>query len=154
MWSKAREVANCTHLRLHDLRHTGLTWAADSGANTANRMQRGGHADPRGALRYQHATSEQDRAIADALATRATAPVLFLVLRDERPMEAFTRPEENAENPSDGSVVTYNAVLKSAHRAIAGTTPIADVSDGHPSYSSTKAVEGNVLRFRLLSHVK
>lgn len=48
VWSKAREAANCTHLRLHDLRHTGLTWAADSGARTANLMQRGGHSDPSG----------------------------------------------------------------------------------------------------------
>ena len=83
VWSKAREGTDLRQLRLHDLRHSGLTWAADTGASTANLMQRGGHSDPRAALRYQHATSEQDHAIADALAARATVPVLSLVPRDE-----------------------------------------------------------------------
>ena len=70
-WSKARAAAGCTDLHLHDLRHSGLTWAAASGASVAELMRRGGHANPRAALRYQHATEDRDRAIADALARLA-----------------------------------------------------------------------------------
>jgi integrase len=29
-WKKARDVAGVPHLRLHDLRHMGLTWVAVS----------------------------------------------------------------------------------------------------------------------------
>ena len=42
------------HASLHP--YSGLTWAAASGASMADLMHRGGHANPRAALRYQHAT--------------------------------------------------------------------------------------------------
>ncbi len=42
----------------HDLRHTGNTLAAASGASTRELMHRMGHASMRAALIYQHATSE------------------------------------------------------------------------------------------------
>ena len=67
VWSKAREKVGRTDLRLHDLRHSGLTWAAATGASVAELMRRGGHANPRAALRYQHATEDRDKAIAEAL---------------------------------------------------------------------------------------
>jgi len=54
----------------HDLRHTGNTLAAASGASTRELMHRMGHASMRAALIYQHATSERDREIADALGAR------------------------------------------------------------------------------------
>jgi integrase len=54
-------------LRFHDLRHTGTTLAAATGASTKELMVRMGHASPRAALIYQHATQERDRVIADAL---------------------------------------------------------------------------------------
>jgi hypothetical protein len=64
-------------LHLHDLRHSGLTWAAATGASTAELMRRGGHANPRAALRYQHATADRDKALADALGALAgQAPVI------------------------------------------------------------------------------
>jgi integrase len=66
-WSKARSTAGRSDLHLHDLRHSGLTWAAASGASVADLMRRGGHANPRAALRYQHATEDRDQALADAL---------------------------------------------------------------------------------------
>jgi integrase len=66
-WSKARAKVGRPDLHLHDLRHSGLTWAAASGASVAELMRRGGHANPRAALRYQHATEDRDRAIAEAL---------------------------------------------------------------------------------------
>jgi integrase len=67
-WSKAREKVGRTDLRLHDLRHAGLTWAAATGATIAELMRRAGHGSPAAALRYQHATEDRDRALADALA--------------------------------------------------------------------------------------
>jgi integrase len=70
---------------LHDLRHSGLTWAAATGASVAELMRRGGHASPAAALRYQHATEDRDRALADALAE--LAPVTRIHPRDARAME-------------------------------------------------------------------
>jgi len=63
----------------HNLRHSGLTWAAATGASVAELMRRGGHASPAAALRYQHATEDRDRALADALAE--LAPVTRILAR-------------------------------------------------------------------------
>ena len=51
----------------HDLRHTGNHLVAGSGATTRELMHRMGHGSMRAALIYQHATTDRDRAIADAL---------------------------------------------------------------------------------------
>jgi integrase len=77
-WAKARVRAGRPDLHLHDLRHSGLTWSAATGATTAELTRRGGHASPRAALRYQHATQDRDRALADALADLATGQVVAL----------------------------------------------------------------------------
>jgi integrase len=66
-WTKARDAIGRPELRLHDLRHSGLTWSAATGATLAELMHRAGHKSPVAALRYQHATSDRDRALADAL---------------------------------------------------------------------------------------
>jgi len=55
------------HLHFHDLRHTGNTLAAATGASTRELMARMGHASAEAALRYQHATRERDDAIAAGL---------------------------------------------------------------------------------------
>ena len=67
-WDKARDAIGRPDLHLHDLRHTGLTWAAATGASVAELMRRGGHANARAALRYQHATADRDRELAEAMA--------------------------------------------------------------------------------------
>ncbi len=67
-WFKARSEIGRPELHLHDLRHTGLTLAAATGATTAELMRRAGHASADAALRYQHATQERDYVLADALA--------------------------------------------------------------------------------------
>jgi integrase len=67
----ARKAIGRPDLHFHDLRHSGLTWSAATGASLAELMRRGGHASPRAALRYQHATADRDRALADALAALA-----------------------------------------------------------------------------------
>lgn len=54
-------------LHLHDLRHTGSTWTAQSGATLKEVMARIGHSSTRAAMVYQHATRERDQAIAAAL---------------------------------------------------------------------------------------
>jgi hypothetical protein len=51
-------------LHFHDLRHTGNTLAAASGASTRELMHRMGQSSMRAALIYQHATGERDREIA------------------------------------------------------------------------------------------
>jgi integrase len=53
--------------RFHDLRHTGTTLAAETGASTRELMERMGHDSSHAALIYQHGSARRDRAIADAL---------------------------------------------------------------------------------------
>lgn len=67
VWKRAREEVGLPHLHFHDLRHTGNTLAAATGASTKELMARMGHASPRAALIYQHAIRERDHAIAQAL---------------------------------------------------------------------------------------
>jgi len=71
VWYPARAAAGRSELRFHDLRHSGLTWSAATGASVAELMRRAGHASQAAALRYQHATDERDRALARALAELA-----------------------------------------------------------------------------------
>lgn len=53
--------------RFHDLRHTGNTLAAATGASLKELMARMGHASSAAAIVYQHATAERELAIAEAL---------------------------------------------------------------------------------------
>ena len=66
-WRKAVTKVGVPNLRFHDLRHTGNTLAAQTGASLRDLMTRMGHDSPRAALIYQHASADADRAIADAL---------------------------------------------------------------------------------------
>ena len=66
-WERARLTIHRPDLRLHDMRHTGLTLAAATGATTAELMHRAGHASAPAALRYQHATRDRDRRLSEAL---------------------------------------------------------------------------------------
>lgn len=78
-WARARLKAGRPELHLHDLRHTGNTWAAATGASTRELMTRMGHRTSDAALRYQHATEDRDRVIAEALANMARpAPVVAI----------------------------------------------------------------------------
>jgi integrase len=60
-------------LHFHDLRHTGNTLAAQSGATLADLNARMGHDSARAALIYQHATRDANQKIADALSARVEA---------------------------------------------------------------------------------
>lgn len=67
LWHKACREAGVKGLHFHDLRHTGNTLAASTGASTRELMTRMGHSTARAALIYQHASADRDRLIADAL---------------------------------------------------------------------------------------
>lgn len=67
LWRKACSDAGIKSLHFHDLRHTGNTLAASTGASTRELMARMGHSTARAALIYQHASAARDRLIADAL---------------------------------------------------------------------------------------
>src|SRR4051794_18962566 len=54
-------------VRPHELRHTGATLAAATGATTKELMRRLGHSSPAAALLYQHAADDRDAEIARAL---------------------------------------------------------------------------------------
>lgn len=64
---RAVKAAGMEDVRAHDLRHTGATLAAGTGATVRELMARLGHTSPTVAMKYQHAVRERDRAIADAL---------------------------------------------------------------------------------------
>lgn len=68
IWRKAVEDAGVAGpLHLHDLRHTGNTLSAQTGASLRELMHRAGHSNSRAALGYLHAVEERNRAIAQGL---------------------------------------------------------------------------------------
>nr|WP_267808615.1 site-specific integrase [Streptomyces tirandamycinicus]MCY0984839.1 tyrosine-type recombinase/integrase [Streptomyces tirandamycinicus] len=67
LWRTACDQAGIKGLHFHDLRHTGNTLAAATGASTRELMTRMGHSSARAALIYQHATAERERLIGQAV---------------------------------------------------------------------------------------
>ena len=86
IWSKARESVGMPDLHFHDLRHTGGTLSAATGATLKELMARLGHSSVRAAMIYQHPTRDRDQAIAKALGT---------FVRDAR--DATERPARDPE---------------------------------------------------------
>ncbi|MEI6363885.1 MAG: site-specific integrase [Actinomycetes bacterium] len=66
-WYPAREAAGRPDLRWHDLRHTGATLAAATGATLADLMARLGHSTVGAAMIYQHAVQGRDKVLAERL---------------------------------------------------------------------------------------
>jgi len=73
VFQRAADACKLPPVRVHELRHTGATLAASTGASTAELMHRLGHATPAAALIYQHATAYRDGEIARALDALACA---------------------------------------------------------------------------------
>ena len=73
-WRAATRTVGLDGFHFHDLRHTGNTLAAATGASTKELMARMGHASSRAALIYQHATQERDDRIAAAISALVAAP--------------------------------------------------------------------------------
>jgi integrase len=66
-WPQAVTAVGAAGLHFHDLRHTGNTFAASSGAGIQDLMARIGHDSERAAMIYQHQARGADRAITDAI---------------------------------------------------------------------------------------
>ena len=66
-WVPARNRAGLPTLRWHDLRSTGLTIAAGTGASITALMNRAGHTSVRAAMIYQKLTKQDDQKIADSI---------------------------------------------------------------------------------------
>jgi integrase len=66
-WPQAVRSIDAEGLHFHDLRHTGNTFAASSGARLRDLMARMGHDSERAALIYQHESHGADRAMTDAI---------------------------------------------------------------------------------------
>lgn len=62
-----------TDVRMHDLRHSAMTSAAEHGATLATLMNMAGHSTTNAAQRYQHATVEHARKVAAAMDATAAA---------------------------------------------------------------------------------
>jgi integrase len=57
---RAADAIGLPAVRPHELRHTGATLAAATGATTKELMRRLGHSSPAAALLYQHAADDRD----------------------------------------------------------------------------------------------
>ncbi|GGM11425.1 tyrosine-type recombinase/integrase [Dactylosporangium sucinum] len=68
---RARAKVDMPGFRFHDLRHTGQTLAASTGATVKDLMRRLGHASPVASYRYLHAVDGRDAEIASALSELA-----------------------------------------------------------------------------------
>jgi integrase len=66
-WPQAVAAIGAPGLHFHDLRHTGNTFAAASGARLRDLMARRGHDSERAALIYQHEARGADAAITNAI---------------------------------------------------------------------------------------
>jgi hypothetical protein len=77
----------------HDLRHTGNQLAANAGATTRELMHRMGHGSMRAALIYQHATTDRDRQIAEAMGA---------VVDDTKVSESGNEQHGNEHHNKDG----------------------------------------------------
>ncbi len=64
---RAADAIGLPAVRPHELRHTGATLAAATGATTKELMRRLGHSSSAAALLYQHAADDRDADIARAL---------------------------------------------------------------------------------------
>lgn len=64
-WNLARTATGSAGLRYHDLRHSALTLLAATGATVAELQAHAGHTSPAAAMRYQHATADRARVLAD-----------------------------------------------------------------------------------------
>jgi integrase len=66
-WNRCRAAIGRPELHYHDLRASGLTWAAIADATHAELTHRGGHANVESVMIYQRAAEQRDRELAQAL---------------------------------------------------------------------------------------
>ncbi|HEY0871736.1 MAG TPA: site-specific integrase [Acidothermaceae bacterium] len=85
MLSRALARIGRPDARVHDLRHTGMTLAAEAGASLADLKLRMGQSTTRAAELYIHATTDHGRSIANAMSALATSAGALAPRRDVRP---------------------------------------------------------------------
>lgn len=66
-WRRAAKAAGVKGFRFHDLRHTGLTYAAISGATIKELQEMAGHTTPAMAMRYQEVANQHLDGVIDRL---------------------------------------------------------------------------------------
>jgi integrase len=71
-WYRARQAAKREDLHFHDLRHSGLTAAAQAGATLAELMAMAGHTTPGAAMLYQHAAQDRMQDLAARISRLAS----------------------------------------------------------------------------------
>jgi integrase len=103
-WRKARARVDLPDgFVFHDLRHTAQTLGGKAGATLADLKRRGGHSSVQAVMRYQHATEEGDRRIADSMnamlidsrtkrAMNAPSPQLWDASREPLRVEPSLQP--------------------------------------------------------------
>jgi integrase len=72
-WPYAVRSVGAAGLHVHDLRHTGNTFAASGGAGIRDLMARMGHDSERAALIYQHEARGADKTITSAIDAHITS---------------------------------------------------------------------------------
>ena len=93
-WAAIRDKLGVPDLHLHDLRHTGNTLAAQSGASLRDLMVRMGHDSPAAALIYQHSSRAADEAIAAALDVQLEARLQADEIKSRNGSGAHVGPDE------------------------------------------------------------
>ena len=86
-FNRARKKVGMEDFTFHDMRHTGQTLAASTGATLKDLMKRLGHASTAAAYRYMHALDGRDAEIASALsdlAVKGSAAPLPHTVREAR----------------------------------------------------------------------
>ncbi len=121
IWTKARSSIGRPDLHLHDLRHSGLTWAAATGASLAELMRRAGHDSPAAALRYQHATADRDKALADALADMATGVEVPTMSESNVGTADNPRTDESDKGGQDATITPLTS--KNSEQSQRGSNP-------------------------------
>ena len=108
--ASAVEQIGLPNLHLHDLRHTGNTRAAQSGASLRDLMTRMGHDGPAAVLIYQHSSRVADKAIAAAFDARLTEPKSRPVPNVVGPVEGPIKPQLIAVEP--GTLAKKSALTR------------------------------------------
>lgn len=85
-WRKARtKVGMPDNFRFYDLRHTGNTLAADTGAKLKDLMVRAGQSSERAQLIYQHSKSKHQRRLAQGIDAEVRQQLLESDAEHRRP---------------------------------------------------------------------
>lgn len=100
-FAKARAICDLETTRFHDLRHFSMTRAAATAASTKELMRRAGHVSPAAALRYQHATEDPDKAIANAFDEMLRGDVVPISKSDHSRPQLRPKVESNRERASE-----------------------------------------------------